>query len=176
VIADIDDSYSRHQSNIYPHSMPVNITHPSLPHALTISNSRQHTPLPPTYPCCTTIHKAIASHAARISRSDAPLQQLRRHVRGVSSLHLHNAQAPTRLSSAPLLSGRNMSLMNVLQPHPEDRLHLRLHRARSVILTAQEFVLLLLSTSLCPCVLHLAYAICRTQTRGKCAKSQTATS
>jgi hypothetical protein len=31
--------------------------------------------------------------------------------------------------------------MNVLQPHPEDRLHLRLHRARSVILTAQEFVL-----------------------------------
>ncbi|PMD24982.1 hypothetical protein NA56DRAFT_642786 [Hyaloscypha hepaticicola] len=33
-----------------------------------------------------------------------------------------------------------MSLMNVLQPHPEDRLHLRLHRARSVILTAQELV------------------------------------
>ncbi|KAN0122451.1 hypothetical protein V8E51_000777, partial [Hyaloscypha variabilis] len=31
-----------------------------------------------------------------------------------------------------------MSLINVLQPHPEDRLHLRLHRARSVILTAQE--------------------------------------
>jgi hypothetical protein len=35
---------------------------------------------------------------------------------------------------------RKMSLINVLQPHPEDRLHLRLHRARSVILTAQEFV------------------------------------
>ncbi|KAH8792603.1 hypothetical protein BGZ57DRAFT_751163 [Hyaloscypha finlandica] len=33
-----------------------------------------------------------------------------------------------------------MSLINVLQPHPEDRLHLRLHRARSVILTAQELV------------------------------------
>jgi len=33
-----------------------------------------------------------------------------------------------------------MSLINILQPHPEDRLHLRLHRARSVILTAQEFV------------------------------------
>jgi len=33
-----------------------------------------------------------------------------------------------------------MSLISVLQPHPEDRLHLRLHRARSVILTAQEFV------------------------------------
>jgi hypothetical protein len=37
--------------------------------------------------------------------------------------------------------------MNVLQPHPEDRLHLRLHRARSVILTAQECVLLLLLPS-----------------------------
>jgi len=33
-----------------------------------------------------------------------------------------------------------MSLLNVLQPYPEDRLHLRLHRARSVVLTEQEFV------------------------------------
>ncbi|KAH7417055.1 hypothetical protein BKA64DRAFT_286689 [Cadophora sp. MPI-SDFR-AT-0126] len=33
-----------------------------------------------------------------------------------------------------------MSLLNVLQPHPEDRLHLRLHRARSVVLTAEELV------------------------------------
>jgi len=33
-----------------------------------------------------------------------------------------------------------MLLLNVLQPHPEDRLHLRLHRARSVVLTAQEYV------------------------------------
>ncbi|PVH88475.1 hypothetical protein DL98DRAFT_509186 [Cadophora sp. DSE1049] len=33
-----------------------------------------------------------------------------------------------------------MSLLNVLQAHPEDRLHLRLHRARSVVLTAQELV------------------------------------
>lgn len=32
------------------------------------------------------------------------------------------------------------TLLNALQPHPEDRLHLRLHRARSVVLTAQEFV------------------------------------
>lgn len=32
-------------------------------------------------------------------------------------------------------------LIQVLQPHPEDRLHLRLHRARSVVLTAQEYVL-----------------------------------
>jgi hypothetical protein len=32
-----------------------------------------------------------------------------------------------------------MSLLTVLQPHPEDRLHLRLHRARSVVLTAQEY-------------------------------------
>ncbi|KAF7853887.1 hypothetical protein EAF04_010553 [Stromatinia cepivora] len=32
------------------------------------------------------------------------------------------------------------SLLNVLEPHPEDRLHLRLHRARSVVLTAQELV------------------------------------
>ncbi|KAI6081627.1 hypothetical protein F4821DRAFT_248805 [Hypoxylon rubiginosum] len=28
----------------------------------------------------------------------------------------------------------------MFQPHPEDRLHLRLHRARSVILTSQELV------------------------------------
>ncbi|KAI0390932.1 hypothetical protein F5Y17DRAFT_442667 [Xylariaceae sp. FL0594] len=28
----------------------------------------------------------------------------------------------------------------MFQPHPEDRLHLRLHRARSVVLTAQELV------------------------------------
>ncbi len=33
-----------------------------------------------------------------------------------------------------------MSLLNALQPHPEDRLHLRTHRARSVVLTAQELV------------------------------------
>lgn len=33
-----------------------------------------------------------------------------------------------------------MSLLSVLQPHPEDRLHLRLHRARSVVLTTQELV------------------------------------
>jgi hypothetical protein len=32
------------------------------------------------------------------------------------------------------------TLLNVLQPHPENTLHLRLHRARSVVLTAQEFV------------------------------------
>ncbi|PSR77216.1 hypothetical protein BD289DRAFT_152551 [Coniella lustricola] len=29
-------------------------------------------------------------------------------------------------------------MFEALQPHPEDRLHLRLHRARSVVLTAQE--------------------------------------
>ncbi|OTB06441.1 hypothetical protein M426DRAFT_318855 [Hypoxylon sp. CI-4A] len=28
----------------------------------------------------------------------------------------------------------------MLQPHPEDRLHLRMHRARSVVLTSQELV------------------------------------
>lgn len=28
----------------------------------------------------------------------------------------------------------------MFEPHPEDRLHLRLHRARSVVLTAQELV------------------------------------
>ncbi|KAE9381525.1 hypothetical protein N431DRAFT_539162 [Stipitochalara longipes BDJ] len=28
--------------------------------------------------------------------------------------------------------------VNMFEPHPEDRLHLRLHRARSVVLTAQE--------------------------------------
>jgi len=33
-----------------------------------------------------------------------------------------------------------MELIRALQPHPEDRLHLRLHRARSVVLTNQEFV------------------------------------
>ncbi|KAJ4365513.1 hypothetical protein N0V85_009241, partial [Neurospora sp. IMI 360204] len=32
------------------------------------------------------------------------------------------------------------SILEALQPHPEDRLHLRLHRARSVILTSQELV------------------------------------
>ncbi|KAK3937083.1 hypothetical protein QBC46DRAFT_18942 [Diplogelasinospora grovesii] len=31
-------------------------------------------------------------------------------------------------------------MFEALQPHPEDRLHLRLHRARSVILTSQELV------------------------------------
>ena len=37
--------------------------------------------------------------------------------------------------------GENMDeLIHALQPHPEDRLHLRLHRARSVVLTAQEYV------------------------------------
>ncbi|KAA8570180.1 hypothetical protein EYC84_002504 [Monilinia fructicola] len=30
--------------------------------------------------------------------------------------------------------------VGMFEPHPEDRLHLRLHRARSVILTAQELV------------------------------------
>jgi hypothetical protein len=35
-----------------------------------------------------------------------------------------------------------MELIRALQPHPEDRLHLRLHRARSVVLTNQEFVAL----------------------------------
>lgn len=33
-----------------------------------------------------------------------------------------------------------MEILNVLQPHQEDRLHLRLHRARSVVLTAEEYV------------------------------------
>ncbi|KAK3498590.1 hypothetical protein B0T13DRAFT_470017 [Neurospora crassa] len=32
------------------------------------------------------------------------------------------------------------SMLEALQPHPEDHLHLRLHRARSVILTSQELV------------------------------------
>jgi len=32
------------------------------------------------------------------------------------------------------------SMLEALQPNPEDRLHLRLHRARSVILTSQELV------------------------------------
>ncbi|KAK4111793.1 hypothetical protein N656DRAFT_732720 [Canariomyces notabilis] len=32
------------------------------------------------------------------------------------------------------------SILEALQPHPEDRLHLRMHRARSVILTSQELV------------------------------------
>ncbi|KAK0618326.1 hypothetical protein B0T17DRAFT_509870 [Bombardia bombarda] len=32
------------------------------------------------------------------------------------------------------------SMLEALQPYPEDRLHLRLHRARSVILTSQELV------------------------------------
>ncbi|KAK4128576.1 hypothetical protein N657DRAFT_660216 [Parathielavia appendiculata] len=32
------------------------------------------------------------------------------------------------------------TMLEALQPHPEDRLHLRLHRARSVILTSQELV------------------------------------
>ncbi|KAK3906934.1 hypothetical protein C8A05DRAFT_40265 [Staphylotrichum tortipilum] len=32
------------------------------------------------------------------------------------------------------------SMFEALQPYPEDRLHLRLHRARSVILTSQELV------------------------------------
>ena len=41
-----------------------------------------------------------------------------------------------------------MSLLNVLQPHPEDHLRLRLHRARSVILTAQEYVPLLSNADL----------------------------
>jgi hypothetical protein len=39
-----------------------------------------------------------------------------------------------------LLHNPKMSLLNMLQPHPEDHLHLRLHRARSVILTASECV------------------------------------
>ncbi|KAK3394732.1 hypothetical protein B0H63DRAFT_56155 [Podospora didyma] len=32
------------------------------------------------------------------------------------------------------------SMFEALQPYPEDRLHLRLHRARSVVLTSQELV------------------------------------
>ncbi|KAK4186140.1 hypothetical protein QBC35DRAFT_282521 [Podospora australis] len=32
------------------------------------------------------------------------------------------------------------SMLEALQPYPEDRLHLRLHRARSVVLTSQELV------------------------------------
>ncbi|KAL2134369.1 hypothetical protein VTI74DRAFT_360 [Chaetomium olivicolor] len=32
------------------------------------------------------------------------------------------------------------TILEALQPHPEDRLHLRLHRARSVVLTSQELV------------------------------------
>ncbi|KAM7184904.1 hypothetical protein V8F33_012725 [Rhypophila sp. PSN 637] len=32
------------------------------------------------------------------------------------------------------------SMLEALQPYPEDRLHLRLHRARSVILTSEELV------------------------------------
>ncbi|KXX74256.1 hypothetical protein MMYC01_208767 [Madurella mycetomatis] len=32
------------------------------------------------------------------------------------------------------------SMLEALQPHPEDRLHLRLHRARSVVLTSEELV------------------------------------
>ncbi|KAK4153427.1 hypothetical protein C8A00DRAFT_33857 [Chaetomidium leptoderma] len=32
------------------------------------------------------------------------------------------------------------TMFEALQPHPEDRLHLRLHRARSVVLTSQELV------------------------------------
>ncbi|KAI1399342.1 hypothetical protein F4819DRAFT_420064 [Hypoxylon fuscum] len=28
----------------------------------------------------------------------------------------------------------------MFQPHPEDRLHLRMHRARSIVLTSQELV------------------------------------
>ncbi|KAK4145469.1 uncharacterized protein C8A04DRAFT_35744 [Dichotomopilus funicola] len=32
------------------------------------------------------------------------------------------------------------SMLEALHPHPEDHLHLRLHRARSVVLTTQELV------------------------------------
>ncbi|KAG7292529.1 hypothetical protein NEMBOFW57_002564 [Staphylotrichum longicolle] len=32
------------------------------------------------------------------------------------------------------------TILQALQPHPEDRLHLRMHRARSVVLTSQELV------------------------------------
>ncbi|KAK4461862.1 hypothetical protein QBC42DRAFT_226357 [Cladorrhinum samala] len=32
------------------------------------------------------------------------------------------------------------SILEALHPHPEDRLHMRLHRARSVVLTSQELV------------------------------------
>ena len=40
-----------------------------------------------------------------------------------------------------LYESTNMvTLLNILQPHPEDTLHLRLHRARSVVLTAPESV------------------------------------
>ncbi|OIW35148.1 hypothetical protein CONLIGDRAFT_676089 [Coniochaeta ligniaria NRRL 30616] len=33
-----------------------------------------------------------------------------------------------------------MNMLDALQPHQEDNLHLRLHRARSVVLTSQELV------------------------------------
>ncbi|KAH8910882.1 hypothetical protein BR93DRAFT_299276 [Coniochaeta sp. PMI_546] len=33
-----------------------------------------------------------------------------------------------------------MNMLDALQPHQEDHLHLRLHRARSVVLTSQELV------------------------------------
>ncbi|KAK4170233.1 hypothetical protein QBC43DRAFT_305634 [Cladorrhinum sp. PSN259] len=32
------------------------------------------------------------------------------------------------------------SILEALHPHPEDRLHMRMHRARSVVLTSQELV------------------------------------
>jgi hypothetical protein len=108
--------------------LPPITCHPPLPHVLKISKltTSTHAIIPGPVPY----------HETPKYPPDGPLKPFRQHVRG-ASLHFHNA--PTRLLSAPLLP-RKMSLINVLQPHPEDRLHLRLHRARSVILTAQEFV------------------------------------
>ncbi|QSZ32454.1 hypothetical protein DSL72_002028 [Monilinia vaccinii-corymbosi] len=58
---------------------------------------------------------------------------------GMFEVFLHLSISP--VSSIFATSVLTMSsLLNVLEPHPEDRLHLRLHRARSVILTAQELV------------------------------------
>jgi hypothetical protein len=59
------------------------------------------------------------------------------------SLHYCTCTSPSffisTLASPTVLSEKKMSLLTVLQPHPEDSLHLRLHRARSVVLTAQEY-------------------------------------
>ncbi|KAL8370904.1 hypothetical protein RB595_000983 [Gaeumannomyces hyphopodioides] len=82
--------------------------------------------------------------------SSASIGQLINHYRPVADPTSRPGSSPVRGLSArateipPLLVLQSTSaastMFRALEPNPEDKLHLRLHRARSVVLTSDELV------------------------------------
>merc|ERR1711964_334167 len=75
-----------------------------------------------------------ASNVTEISKSVTASQ------RGPHDEARHQGIEKSDVTQSPFKMPLSNHFHGMFEPHPEDRLHLRLHRARSVVLTAQELV------------------------------------